>query len=126
LNDSQLFTASTGAAYRFRGFLLIVDGIWGSGNRRGFANSGELSPGLQFNLAITRAFTLPRVGEVESRVTVINLFDHGYQIRNGTEIGLFSPQYAPRRAVYAGIRVPLAPLAAGLSPAPQPTVSGGP
>jgi outer membrane receptor protein involved in Fe transport len=126
LDDSQLFTGSAGAAYRLWGFLVSADGIWGSGYRRGFANSGELPPGLQINLAITRGLTFPGVGEVESRVSVINLFDHSYQIRNGTGIGVFSPQYAPRRAVYAGIRVPLASLTAALSPTPRPSASAGP
>jgi hypothetical protein len=40
-------------------------------------------------------------------IAAINLFDHVYQIRNATGIGVFSPQYGPRRAVFAGLRIPL-------------------
>ncbi len=110
LDDNQLFTGSTGASYRLWGFLLTADAIWGSGYRRGLANSGELPPSLQVNAAIVRSMELSRFGEVEGRLSVINLFDHSYEIRNGTGIGVFSPQYGPRRAVYAGLKVPLATL----------------
>jgi TonB-dependent receptor-like protein/carboxypeptidase family protein len=107
LDDNQMFTASAGSSYWLRGFLLTLDGLWGSGYRRGFANSGELPPSLQFNLAVVRNFQMPGVGRMQGRVAILNLFDHSYLIRNGTGIGVFSPQYGPRRAVYAGITVPL-------------------
>ncbi len=95
------------SSYWLRGFLLALDGLWGSGYRRGFANSGELPPSLQFNLAVVHNFRMPGVGRMQGRVAILNLFDHSYLIRNGTGIGVFSPQYGPRRAVYAGITVPL-------------------
>ncbi|HTY54442.1 MAG TPA: TonB-dependent receptor [Candidatus Binataceae bacterium] len=108
LDDNQMFTASAGVSEEILGFLLTTDSIWGSGYRRGFANSGELPPSLQVNAAVVRSIALPRLGEAQVRVAVVNLFDHSYQIRNGTGIGVFSPQYAPRRALYAGLRIPLA------------------
>ncbi len=110
LDDNQMFTASSGVGYRLGGFLLALDGLWGSGYRRGFANSGELPPSLQFNAGVMRSFRAPRIGEVQARVAIINLFDRSYLIRNGTGIGVFSPQYSPRRALYAGVTIPLAPL----------------
>jgi outer membrane receptor protein involved in Fe transport len=105
--DNQMFTASAGASYRWRGFLLTADSIWGSGYRRGFANTGELPPILQFDAAVARNFALPRVGNVIGRIAVVNLFDHPYEIRNGTGIGIFSPQWGPRRALTAGVKIPL-------------------
>ena len=39
--------------------------------------------------------------------SIINVSDHIYQIRNGTGIGVFSPAYGPRRAIYGGIKIPL-------------------
>ncbi len=107
LDDNQMFTGSAGASYNLFGFLFTGDAIWGSGYRRGFANSGELPPILQFNAGIVRALRVPKVGEVEVRFTVVNLFNHSYQIRNGTGIGVESPAFGPRRAFYGGIRVPL-------------------
>jgi hypothetical protein len=93
------------------GFLFTSDAIWGSGYRRGFANSGELPPILQFNAGIVRGVKLPRIGETEWRFSVINAFNHVYQIRNGTGIGVFSPAYGPRRAIYGGIKIPLTKMA---------------
>jgi outer membrane receptor protein involved in Fe transport len=113
LDDDQMFVGSGGASYQLWGYLLTADGIWGSGYRRGFANTGELPPILQFNGAIVRSIRLPRIGAVEARVSLINVFDHTYQIRNGTGIGVFSPTYGPRRALYAGIKIPLAPMLTG-------------
>ena len=107
LDDVQTFTGSAGASYQLNGFLLMMDGLWGSGFRRGFANTGALPPILQFNAAIARSFKLPSIGEVAARLTVINVFNHPYQIRNGTGIGVFAPAYGPRRAIYGGIKVPL-------------------
>jgi len=107
LDDDQMLTGSAGAAYKLGGFLFTMDGIWGSGYRRGFANTGELPPILQFNAGIVRGVRLPRIGEAECRLSIVNVFDHVYQIRNGTGIGVFSPAYGPRRAVYGGIKIPL-------------------
>src|SRR4029077_213335 len=64
LDDVQMFTGSGGVSYQLWGFLLTADGIWGSGYRRGFANSGELPPIIQFNGAIVRSIKLPKIGEV--------------------------------------------------------------
>ena len=113
LDDDQMFVGSAGVAYHLLGFLLTSDAIWGSGYRRGFANSGELPPTLQFNAGIVYSFRLPKIGNVESRVTVMNVFDHSYQIRNGSGIGVFSPAYGARRTLYGGITIPLAPMIKG-------------
>jgi len=107
LDDNQMFTASAGASYRWRQFLFSADSIWGSGYRRGFANSGTLPPIFQVDAAIARSFEVAGMGEVTGRVAIINVFDHAYEIRNGTGIGVFSPQWGPRRAVYAGLRLSL-------------------
>ena len=37
------------------------------------------------------------------RFDVVNLFDTIYQIRSGSGIGVFAPQYGPRRGYYVGI-----------------------
>ncbi len=107
LDDNQTFTGSAGAAYKLWGFLFTTDALWGSGYRRGFANTGELPPILQFNAGIVRGVKLPSLGEAECRLSVINLFNHVYEIRNGTGIGVFSPSFGPRRAFYGGVKVPL-------------------
>jgi outer membrane receptor protein involved in Fe transport len=114
LDDDQMFVGSGGTSYKLWGFLLTADAIWGSGYRRGFANSAELPPIVQFNAAVVRSFEMRGLGNVEGRISLINVFDHTYQIRNGSGIGVFSPSYGPRRTLYAGIKIPLAPLLKGL------------
>ena len=37
------------------------------------------------------------------RFDVVNLFDTVYALRNGTGIGVFAPQYGPRRGFFAGL-----------------------
>jgi hypothetical protein len=69
-----------------------------------------LPPILQIDAAVARSFEVAGMGEVTGRVAVINVFDHAYAIRNGTGIGVFSPQWGPRRAVYAGLRLSLPPV----------------
>jgi outer membrane receptor protein involved in Fe transport len=34
---------------------------------------------------------------------IVNLFDTVYLIRGGTGIGVFAPQYGPRRGYFVGI-----------------------
>ncbi len=36
------------------------------------------------------------------RFDVVNLFDHIYELRDGTAIGVFAPQYGPRRGFFLG------------------------
>ena len=50
---------------------------------------------------------MPEIGEVKTRVVVINVTDNINELRNGTGIGIFEPGYGPRRTVYGGITVPL-------------------
>jgi hypothetical protein len=41
------------------------------------------------------------------RISMVNVFDHVYFIREGSGIGVFSPQYGQRRSLYFTIGVPL-------------------
>jgi len=58
----------------------------------------------QANLGISHRFTLPAFGKFEARFDVINLWDEKYKIRDGSGLGVFAPQFGPRRAFYAGIK----------------------
>ncbi|MBS0250960.1 MAG: hypothetical protein JSR78_07830, partial [Proteobacteria bacterium] len=37
------------------------------------------------------------------RFDVVNLFDQVYEIRDGEGIGVFAPQYGPRRGYFVGV-----------------------
>ena len=104
LDHDQTFSASAGAVYIWQGFRFSIDGIYGSGLRDGFANTGNLPYYIQIDAGITKRMILPHAGPVEVRAAVINLNDRTYQIRNGTGIGVFAAQYGPRRAFYGGIK----------------------
>jgi outer membrane receptor protein involved in Fe transport len=102
-DDCQLFTASAGASYKWDNTLVSLDGIYGYGLRQGFANLEQQQPYTQFNFAIARDFDIwpnaiwPSAKPLNLRFTVVNLLDTLYQLRSGTGIGEFAPQYGPRR-----------------------------
>jgi len=108
LDHDQTFTASGGTAYRWHGYSFLFDGEYGSGLRSGFANTGNLPFYVQLNAGITKQLDFSRwsdrVAPMEVRVACVNFLDWIYEIRNGSGIGVFAPQYGPRRAFYAGIK----------------------
>jgi outer membrane receptor protein involved in Fe transport len=81
------------------------DFIYGSGLRNGFANTGTVSPYAQVNLGISHEFASPAagLGPLIARFDVVNLLDNIYEIRDGTGIGVFAPQFGPRRGFFAGL-----------------------
>ena len=103
LDHDQAYTGSTGVSYFWRGTNYSMDMLLASGMRRGFANTAKMPGYMQVNLGMTRKFALPRIGKVEGRFAVINLFDHSYEIRDGSGIGVGAPQYGPRRGFYVGM-----------------------
>ncbi len=104
LDHDQTFTASWGGAYRLHGYLLTLDGIYASGLRTGFANTGNQPFYVQFDAGIVKSLTLPRAGRFDARLAVVNLGDWIYQIRSGSGIGVFASQFGPRRSVYGGLK----------------------
>jgi outer membrane receptor protein involved in Fe transport len=103
LDHDQTFSSSVGGVLNWKDFMFSVDGIYGSGLRKGFANTGNLPYYIQVDAGITKRIPL-KEGALEFRTAVVNLNDHIYQIRNGTGIGVFAAQYGPRRALYGGIK----------------------
>lgn len=103
LDHDQRVTASFGGAYNWHRTTFTMDGTVGSGLREGFANTGKLPLYAQVNLAVIQHFNFPLVGKVDGRVVLVNAFGRTYQLRDGSGIGVFAPQYGPYRAFYAGI-----------------------
>ena len=104
LDHDQQLTASGGASYRWPdGWALGADALFGSGLRRGFANTEHLPSYTQVNMTATRSVDLGAgAGKVDLKVAVLNLFDRVYQLRDGSGIGVGAPQYGIRRALYLG------------------------
>jgi outer membrane receptor protein involved in Fe transport len=101
IDDAQLITASAGASYRWDNTLVTVDSIYGYGLRSGFANLQHVQPYTQMNFGISREFDIwQNEKPLSLRFTVVNLLDTLYQLRSGTGIGEFAPQYGPRRGFF--------------------------
>ena len=77
--------------------------IYGTGLRTGDANIDSEPPYTQFNAGISHEFAMPDGKPLTVRFNVVNLFDTIYQIRSGSGIGVFAPQYGPRRGYFVGI-----------------------
>jgi outer membrane receptor protein involved in Fe transport len=107
LDHSQQYTASGGITYHWGSYLFSMDGTYGSGLRAGFANTDELGENFQINLAMEKSWQVTNLGDVKTRVVLVNATDNINELRNGTGIGIFEPGYGPRRTVYGGITVPL-------------------
>lgn len=103
LDHDQRLTMSAGLSYVLYGTTLGADANYGSGLRRGFANTGKLTPYTQVNLSATRDVHLPGVGALGLRAAVLNVFDRTYELRDGSGIGVGAPQYGPRIAAYFGV-----------------------
>jgi outer membrane receptor protein involved in Fe transport len=103
-DHAQTLTASAGASYLWNGTRFSASMIYGSGNRSGFANTDHVPSYTQVNLGISREYLFPGWSKPTTlRFDVVNLFDQIYQIRDGSGIGVFAPQFGPRRGFFVGI-----------------------
>jgi outer membrane receptor protein involved in Fe transport len=103
-DHSQTLTASSGISYPiWDNTKASLDMIYGSGLREGAHNSGHLPGYTQFNLGLSHEFILPDWKPFTVRFDVVNLFDHIYELRSGTGIGVFAPQFGPRQGFFVGL-----------------------
>ncbi len=103
LDHDQTVTASAGLSYRVGNTTWSSDLLFGSGLRRGFANTEHEPAYTQVNLAAVENLKLESIGRIDLRVSVINLFDTVYELRDGSGIGVGAPQYGPRRGIDVGV-----------------------
>ena len=106
LDHDQRLTASAGASYLYSGTTYTTDVLFGTGLRNGFANTDHLPAYWQMNVGAARDFNLPTLGKLKTRLTVLNIFDRSYQLRDGTGIGVGAPQFAPRRTFLLSVSKP--------------------
>jgi outer membrane receptor for ferrienterochelin and colicin len=103
LDHDQDITASVGAAFKVANVKVYTDALYGSGLYSGFGNAQELpqyvtvNPGIEYTLKVSRGNAL------KARFDVVNVLDKVYEIRDGDGIGVFAPQYIPRRGFYGGM-----------------------
>lgn len=103
-DHAQTWTGSAGASYVFLGARAAIDTIYGSGLRSGFANTTHVSPYTQVNLGLSREIGTAFGKPVSLRFDIVNLFDRAYELRDGSGIGVFAPQFGPRRGFFVGLK----------------------
>jgi len=110
-DHAQTWTGSGGASYLWDGTRYSVDMIYGSGLRAdlilpdgsSIPNGAHVPPYATVNVGASREIAIPHDKPVVVRFAVVNLFDTIYQIRNGTGVGVFAPQYGERRGFFVGL-----------------------
>jgi len=103
LDHDQNWTGSAGGAYKWGHTKVYADLLYGSGLYSGFCNQDELPSYMTLNIGMTYDFELTHGNKFKFRFDILNVADTNYEIRDGTGIGVFAPQYLPRRAIYAGV-----------------------
>ena len=102
LDHDQKLAGSAGVSYQWGPTRFGADLLYGSGLRRGFANTEHLPSYTQFNLSVAKSFDLGGFGKLDGRVAIINVFDRVYQLRDGSGIGVGAPQFGARRGIFFG------------------------
>jgi outer membrane receptor protein involved in Fe transport len=103
LDHDQQLTVSAGASWRSGGTTVSVDCLYGSGLRRGFANTDHLAEYHPVNFGAQHTFKLGGRRELIARLDVVNVFDEVYELRDGSGIGVGAPQFGQRRGLYGGL-----------------------
>jgi outer membrane receptor protein involved in Fe transport len=108
-DHDQTYTSSAGIKYTLPPYntRFAVDLTAGSGLRTtlpGGPPNGAALPGYQqVNFSIVQPIETGIYKGLEFRFDVLNLFDQIYQVRSGTGLGVFAPQFGPRRTFLAGL-----------------------
>jgi outer membrane receptor protein involved in Fe transport len=109
-DDMQRMTGSAGTSYRFANATTIsADMTYGSGLRAGdfpevAPNDTHATPYIAVNTGIAHDIRWSTdYKPLTVRFDVVNLFDKIYELRTGSGIGEFAPQFGARRGYYFGL-----------------------
>ncbi|MBM3590555.1 MAG: TonB-dependent receptor [Alphaproteobacteria bacterium] len=96
-DHAQKITASGGLAYKFLKTKtdLGFDVLYGNGLRRGDLNRHRMKSYSQLNI-----FILQKIEKFNLRLSINNVLDKKYALRDGSGIGVQASQFAPRRSAY--------------------------
>jgi outer membrane receptor protein involved in Fe transport len=109
LDHSQSFTGSLGASYRINETRPYVEMVCGSGLRAdidGVPNGGSIPAYDSVNIGVEQTFRFlgPGWDNLSARVDIVNVFDQTYELRDGSGVGVFAPQFGQRRGFYGGLK----------------------
>jgi outer membrane receptor for ferrienterochelin and colicins len=113
LDHEERASASGGVAYMLFGTRLSADLLFGTGLRddgppgalpdgSGIPNGDHTPSYLTVNLGASHAFQMAG-GPLTVRFDIINASDKMYEIRSGSGIGVFAPQWGAGRGFFVGI-----------------------
>jgi outer membrane receptor protein involved in Fe transport len=111
LDHESVATASGGFSYRFSNTILSANFLIESGLREGatapdgtnIPNGGHVAPYGVVNLGLSHDMADVGFKGLTLRGDIINVADTNYQIRNGSGVGVFAPQYGARRGFFFGV-----------------------
>ena len=111
LDHEGRVAASGGMSYLWLGTRFSTDFIFGTGLRQDLTlpngvnvpNGDHVPSYTQVNVGASHEFHLAGSGPLTLQVAIINVADKVYEIRSGSGVGVFAPQYGPRRGFYGGL-----------------------
>ena len=103
LDHDQTWTGSGGLNYRLGATSFSSDLVFGTGLRNGFANTDHLPFYSQVNASVVQKLASSADSNNTIRLSLLNVFDRVYELRDGTGIGVGAPQWGQRRTLYLGL-----------------------
>jgi outer membrane receptor for ferrienterochelin and colicins len=111
LDHEGRVSASAGVSYLWLGTRFSTDLVFDTGLRDDLVladgytiPNGDHTPSYtQINVGVSHEFHLGSSGPLTARFDVINVTDKVYEIRSGSGIGVFAPQFGPRRGFFGGL-----------------------
>ena len=115
LDHDQTVTGSGGVAYTANRntrnpTLLSADLVYGSGLRADEGSGADLIPNgaevpgyYTVNGSIVQQLNFAGWHGASIRLDVLNLFDRTYELREGSGVGVYAPQYGERRTILVGV-----------------------
>ncbi len=108
LDHSQSFTGSFGLSYNIQQTETTpyLEMVCASGLRTdidGVPNGGSLPAYDSVNIGFTQGFKWAGLEHLTARFDVVNVGDQIYELRDGSGVGVFAPQFGQRRSFYGGL-----------------------
>ena len=115
LDHDQTVTGSGGVAYTLNrntrnSTLFSADLVYGSGLRADEGSGADLIPNgaevpgyYTVNGSIVQQLNFAGWHGASVRLDVLNLFDRTYELREGSGVGVYAPQYGERRTILVGV-----------------------
>ena len=108
---SNWHRAPANITYKWANTTFSTDVLYGTGLRQDatapdgstIPNGAHVPPYGTVNLGVAHDFGDVGWDGITGRFDVINVFDIDYQIRSGTGVGVFAPQYGQRRGFFVGL-----------------------